>query len=507
MPSRSDSTDVRAEVMRLHYLEGLSMRAIARRLQLSRRTVERHLAKLPPAPKPTASPRTSLLDPYDATIRALLEQTPELKTPQVLERLRGHGYSGGISILRERVRELRPRPKAEAFLTLDFAPGEAMQIDWADFGFALPGVPRRVSAFVAVLCYSRLLYLEFTLSQALGSLLRCMDRALAFFRGITTVDIFDNMKTVVLEHPRSGPVRFNQRFLAYANARGGFAVLACSPGHPQAKGRVERPISFVRDRFWTGRRFRDLLDLNTQAFTWRDAFANQREHAETGKVPLLCFEHEEKQCLRPLSLTPFDTDDIESSSVTKLYRVRFDRNRYSVPWRLASQSVVIRANEDTISIFLGPKQVAVHPRSWGTGGDFEHPSHRRKFGNVEPSDPAGFARARFSAAGEHYFKALTAGSRSLRREGIRLIFLAELFGTAEVESAMTEVMRTGHVGVEYVEYVLRHKRKLVPEFTPLELGNPALDQIALREPDLSVYDCPVFTLDPGESPRGNSHEG
>jgi transposase len=101
------------------------------------------------------------------------------------------------------------KPKPASFLTLDFHRVEAMQVDWADFGFALPGVPRRVSAFVAVLCYSRLLYIEFTVSQAMGSILRCMDRALAFFGGVTTADIFDNMKTVVLDHPRTGPVRFN----------------------------------------------------------------------------------------------------------------------------------------------------------------------------------------------------------------------------------------------------------------------------------------------------------
>jgi len=502
--SRSDDSDVRAEVMRLHYLEGLSMRAIARRLRLARRTVQRHLAKLPPAPKPAPAPRTSLLDAYDPTIQALLKDTPELKTPQILERLRPLGYSGGITILRDRVRELRPRPKPAAFLTLDFHPGEAMQVDWADFGFALPGVPRRVSAFVAVLCYSRLLYLEFTVSQAMGSFLRCMDRALAFFGGVTTVDIFDNMKTVVLEHPRSGPVRFNPRFLSYANARGGFAVVACSPATPTAKGRVERPISFVRDRFWTGRRFQHLADLNFQAFTWRDDFANRREHAETGKVPALAFEHEEKPRLKPLASTPFDTDDIEPVTVTKLYRVPFDRNRYSVPWRLSGQSLVVRADDHTVGVFVGPKQIAVHQRSWGTGGDFEHPSHRKKVGDVRSSDPADFARTRFADDGERYFKNLAAGARSLRRESLRLIFLAELFGTAEVQSAMVEVMRTGHVGVEYVEYVLRHKRNLSPEFTPLKLGNPALDQITLREPDLSIYDRPALTLDPGEPPASET---
>jgi hypothetical protein len=69
---------------------------------------------------------------------------------------------------------------------------------------------------------------------------------------------------------------------------------------------------------------------------------------------------------------------------------------------------------------------------------------------------------------------------------------------------MDEVMQTGHVGAEYVEYVMRHRRGLVPQAAPLRLGDPALDSIAFSEPDLSVYDRivgPSMTLDPGTPPQ------
>lgn len=495
-----DDTVTRAEVMRLHYLEGLSIRAIARRLGLARRTVRRHLGKLPERSSEQRGSRPSLLDPYMSRLRGWLEETPELKAPQLLERLRPLGYSGGITILRDRIQKLRPRQSPRAFLTLDFAPGEALQVDWADFGFALPGVPRRVSAFVAVLAYSRYLYLEFTVSQAMGAFLRCMDRALAFFGGVTTADVFDNMKTVVLEHPRGRPARFNPRFLAYANARGGFAVVACTPANPTSKGRVERPIGFVRERFWPGRRFADLLDLNAQAFTWRDRFANCRTHDATGKVPALVFEHEEKHTLKPVPSTPFDTDDLDGLPITKTYRVQFDRNRYSVPWRLVSQTALVRADDALVRVFLGPKCVAIHQRCWDTGQDIEHPTHRRDLYESRVGDPHQIAIDQFGDVGRRYFSMLSAGLRSMRREGLRLNFLAEVFGQSQTASAMDEVMRTGHVGVEYVEFVLRHKRKLTPTFTPLELGNPALDGIILREPDMTIYDPPALTRDPGDAP-------
>lgn len=267
---------------------------------------------------------------------------------------------------------MRPRPRAEAFLTLDFLPGAAMQVDWADFGFALPGCPRRVSGLVMALCYSRHLYLEFTLSQEFGTFVRALDRGLRFIGGTTAVEIFDNMKTVVTGYAGSEPV-FNRRFLDYAASRG-FAVTACRPHRPQQKGRVERPVGFVRERFWPGRRFADLLDLNRQAATWLSEFANQRVHEQTGKVPALVFEHEERRFLKPLLELTFDTDDKLTTQVTKLFRVRFDRNSYSVPPRLVSQTVLARANNTEVSVYLGPKRVALHERCWGVGEDLEHPS-------------------------------------------------------------------------------------------------------------------------------------
>jgi transposase len=285
-----------AEVLKLAFVDGLGIRAIAGRLHMSRRTVRRILdgeRSKKGARAIAASPRPSLLGAYDGAIRQMLSETPELRAPAVLERLRPLGYRGGVTILRDRLRQLRPHAEREPFLTLDFAPGAAVQVDWADFGFALPGCPRRVSAFVMVLCHSRMLYLEFVVSQAMGSFLRCMERGLHFFGGTTKVDIFDNMKTVVLSHTPAATV-FNQRFLEYARARH-FAGIACNVGRGNEKGRVERPIGFIRERFWPACRPADLLDLNVKATTWRDTFANNRVHDVTGKIPALVFENEERR--------------------------------------------------------------------------------------------------------------------------------------------------------------------------------------------------------------------
>jgi len=491
-----------AEVMRLHFVEGLPLRAVSRQLQISRNTVRRIIGRHPPRAPSGPPKRDSILDPFVPQIRKWLEETPELKTPTVLERLRPLGYTGGISILRDCVRRSRPRKDPEAFLKLDFAPASALQVDWADFGLTLPGCPRRVSAFVAALAYSRHLYIEFTVSQAMGTFLRCMERALAFFGGTTTASIYDNMKTVVIEHTPRG-TRFNWRMLEYARVRGGFGVVACNVRKANEKGRVERPIGFVRDRFWPGRRFSDLLDLNRQATEWRDDFANNREHEVTGRVPALVFKHDEQPLLKPLTAARFDTDDVESVTVTKTCRIRFDRNEYSVPWRLVSQSVVVRGNDDWVSVWLGHKQVALHRRCWGVREDLRDSSHERALRELKKRAGANSLPpmlADLEQTGHDYFKVLAAGGRSLQRETVRLTLLVELFGVTHTRSAIDEVMATGHVGAEYVEYVLRHKRGLQPSAPPIRLGNPELDNIVLPRPDLTSYDPPRLTLDPGSVP-------
>jgi transposase len=500
------SEDRTAEVLRLAYIEGLGVRAIAKRLQMARKTVRRLLGRSPPRPALRPAPRGSILDPHMGVVRKLLEETPELTAPAVLERLRPLGYTGGVSVLRDKIRALRPRQRREAFLTPDFPPGKAVQVDWADFGFALPGCPRRVSAFVMALCYSRHLYLEFTLSQSMGSFLRCMERGVAFYGGTTLTDIFDNMKTVVLS-PRHQ--LFNPRFLEYARTRG-FAAIACNVGKGNEKGRVERPIGFIRDRFWKGRRFQDLFDLNAQAATWRDDTANNRVHDVTGKVPSLVFEHEERRLLKPIPAVPFDTDELLTTGVTKTYRLTFDRNRYSVPSRLVGQSVLVRANDAEVSVFLGPKQVARHRRSWDIGQDVKDDSHDDGVLAQKPRAAAAGLPHALTSLGDvatRYMKVFVAGNRSIQREVARLVFLAEIFGDANTAAAMHEVMATGHVGAEYVEYVLRHKRGLRPAPAPLRLGDPAIDAVHFAEPDLSAYDRLVpasMTRDPGEPPGDGS---
>lgn len=478
----------RAEILRLALIEGASIRQVARRVKVSRKTVRKVLA---PEPRRISTPRSRLrlLDPYDDVVRQALRDDEAIKAPAVLERLRAVGYTGGITVVRERLRALRPAVDREPFLTLEHPPGRQLQVDWFDAGFLLPGLPRRVSGFVAVLPYSRMLYLEFVLSQRFGSFVRCMERATAFFGGVAHVDVFDGMKTVVLGRDGGAP-RLHSGFIEYARVRG-FAITVCTPRKPYQKGSVERGVGFVRTRFMPGRHPTSLLDLNRQGAEWRDTFANGRVHEVTGKVPQLVFCHEERSALKHVTPAEFDTDDIDTFTVNKSYRVHFDRNNYSVKPHLLGQPVVIRGNDTRVSVYLGDKSIADHERCWGAGEDIEDPEHRRAAQELKKSErgalPTGLAG--LGEVGRDYLKIIAVGSRSIRREVTRLVFLVEVFGDQNTREAIDEVMRSGHVGVEYVEYVLRHRRRLAPQPPPVRLGRPDLDGLVLEEPDLARYDA------------------
>jgi transposase len=506
---RRVTDEQKEDILRLHFVEHLPTRQIAARLGMARRTVRNVIAGRQPAPA-ARQPRVTQLAAYERFLKQELERVPSMNAPAMLERLRARGYTGGISVLRDRMRVLRPKPHLEVFSHFEVVPpGQRLEVDWAELGYVLPGVLRRVSALVAVLVHSRMLFVTFSLSHAMGAFLRCMDRCLRFFGGRAAVDVFDNMKTVVTGRVRGEPI-LHPTMVEYARVHG-FAVSATKPRHPTGKPFVERGIGFLRTRFLPGVRYSDLATLERDAALWRDTFANAREHEATGKVPSLVFEHLEKHALLPLREVHFDTDDVLSTSVGRTHELGFDRNTYTVPWRLAGQRVLVRADDHRVRALLGPKEVASHARCWSVGERLADPRHEEGMREERRRARAVGLPDRLDAlgeTGEKYFGLLAASRRSLRLEEQRLVLLAELFGASATSSAMLEVMRTGHVGAEYVEHVMRFKRRLSPSAPALRLGDPALDALSVREPDLGLYDeiCARRTRDPGEPPESTGSE-
>jgi transposase len=366
-----------AEIRRLHRVEGLSQRAIARRLGIARDTVAAALKRNEP-PRYRRAPSGSKLDPYKPRIAELLGQYPELSGVRVYEILRAEGYGGRLSILRDYLAARRPRPVA--YQRTEYAPGEIGQVDWLELPARVPdpfGEPRRAYALLLVLGHSRYLTAGFSFGLALPDLLRCLAEGLAFFGGVPKRLVFDNPKTVVLSH-RGREVVWNPGFLAFAD-RYGFRPHACTPGPTGAheKGLVERPVGYFKGNFCAGRDFRGLEDLAEQFAAWRDGTANARLHSTLRQRPVDRFAADRAALLR-LPAEPHDPLEVRPARVSRQGLVRVETSDYSVPAVLAGHLVEVHLGVTTVRVVADGRVVAEHPRSLGRYRLVEDPAHRAR---------------------------------------------------------------------------------------------------------------------------------
>jgi len=191
----------------------LTVAQIARELGLAPSTVRGWLKE--PYRLRRRSRRPSKLDPFKGQIMGMLQRYP-YSAVQILGMLREQGFTGGVTTVRDYIRQIRPR-RGEAYLTLSFAPGECAQVDWGSGeAITVGSTRRRLSFFVMVLAYSRMLYVEFTLGQTQEQFLACHRHAFEFFGGVPAKVMCDNCKTAVLSHPYGLPPVLNPRYADFA---------------------------------------------------------------------------------------------------------------------------------------------------------------------------------------------------------------------------------------------------------------------------------------------------
>jgi transposase len=290
-----------------HYLDtGMSKRAIARKLKISPDTLyrwiregdlDRDLDTVPVqyAPRP---PVPTKLDPYKLLIQVRLDAFPELSSVRLFEEIEAAGYTQ----LKEYVRGVRPRPTPEPVVRFETPPAHQGQVDFGEFQFPWG----RRYALLVVLGYSRLLWLRFYPKQDMRTLFSGLEEALAFFGGVPRELLFDQMKAVITKDLRllGGQLVRNEEFQRFAT-HWGFTARACRPYRAQTKGKVERPIHYVRDNFVYGRTFLGDADLHEQSLRWLEK-ANRRIHGTTRERPIQRYE-QERHLLRPLAERPYQS--------------------------------------------------------------------------------------------------------------------------------------------------------------------------------------------------------
>ncbi len=350
--------------------EGLSQREIARRTGFSRNTIAR-LADQPAPPPPPRRPRASKLDPFKPYLTERFQECP-LSAVRLLEEIRPMGYDGGPAVLRRFLVTLRTAQRARATATVRFEtpPGKQAQVDWAAVGtFPTPeGETVKISAFVMVLGFSRMLYVEFTTSMELPVFLACHQHAFAYFGGCPRELLYDNMAQVKL----IGSPEYNPLLLDFAGHYG-FTPRLCRVRRPRTKGKVERMVGYLQDNFLAGRTFADLADLNAQAQHWLAHTANVRLHATTGQRPVDLLPNE---ALPPFAACrPYLLTQKEVRAVSAEGYVFLDGSRYSVHPDHVGKTVLVEVGAQRVRVRAGDLILADHARAPRPGTCMADPEH------------------------------------------------------------------------------------------------------------------------------------
>ncbi len=435
--------EVENEIRVLHYGEHLPVGTIAANLGVHVDVVRRVAGLL--EPRQAAAPRTLLVDPYREFIRETLEKYPRLVSTRLYDMLRARGYTGSVRTLREYVQVARPAKKHEAFLRLTKLPGEQAQVDWAHVGdIEVPGGRRALWLFVIVLAWSRALWAEFVLDLSVWSLLRSLQRACDHYGGTPREWLFDNPKIVVLER-HGNAARFHPLLLDLGG-RYAARLRLCGVRRANEKGRVERSIRYLRERFLAARTIRSVDQGNRELLQFLDEIALERPHPTLPRRTVRDCLAEERGRLLPLPSPSVSTDQVLPVRVDKTAFCRFDTNLYSVPPEYVERTLTLAADDREVRLLDGTAVVARHARCWGRRQPVELPEHRAPILDQkrEAREPKGRDRLRAAVPGiDALYERWVDAGRNLGSMTARTVKLLDLYGAELLAAAVAQVIERG----------------------------------------------------------------
>ena len=479
------SYEIFCRIRHLRERDGLNRAQIAEELSLDLRTVGKWLDEKQFRSR-KKSERVSKLDPFKSTIVKMIETHP-YSAKQIFQRIQEEGFPGGYTIVRDYVSKIRPKRSA-AYLKLAFAPGECAQVDWGSFGVIATGeTRRRLSFFVMVMCYSRTMYLEFTVSQTMEHWLGCHQNALKFFGGVPRKIMVDNLKSAVIKRTIGQAPVFNQRYLDFANHHG-FEIVPCGVAKGNEKGRVESGVGYVKKNFLNGLTMPSLEALQRAGREWLDNTANQRIHGETRKKPVEMFAEER---LNLLPVLEYDCAAIMPLRASSQFRVSLDSNRYSVPAEYANCKLTGKIYPDRICIYDQEKLIARHRRSYDRHQDFENSDHpkallaqRRKAHNQQ-------ILRRFltiSPKAQSFYQQLEDRHLNPITHIRKIVALSEIYGPEAVSRAIDDALVFAAFSSEYIANLLEQRTRDKTEPAALHLSRKEdLLEIDVDEPNLEIY--------------------
>jgi transposase len=339
--------------------QGHSINSIAEQLSLARNTVRAALRQ--DNPPQYARPKRSnpQLETFAAQIRRMLLQD-EFIGSRILRELRALGYQGSASAFYAYLHALKEATaKSRVVERFETAPGEQGQFDWSPYTITLGGQVVKATFFGLTLAFSRRKFYWPSLDATQASLFEALEAGLHHFGGAPRVLLVDNARAMVLDADPDHLV-WNPHFLELC---GHYRLqpLACHPGRPQTKGKVERPFFYLEQHFIKGHTWPDFDALLHDLATFTADDLDLRPHGTTGQPPLDRFA-QEREHLLPLPAVPFIGSHELLRRVSWDCLVAYDGSRYSVPWTHAGKQVWLRVSQGRQLIVRGQdgQEIARH---------------------------------------------------------------------------------------------------------------------------------------------------
>ena len=487
------------KVRQAHFRDGKGIREIARDLNLARNTVKRIIRSgaTDQVYERSEQPRPKLGSFIERLTELLKEDAGKpvrhRKSAQILfEQLQREGYEGGYDAVRRYVGTCKREDGTalvNAFIPLEYDPGDAFQFDWSYEQLLLGGIQTKVKIAQFRLCHSRKFFCIAYTRETLEMVLDAHSRAFEFFGGTCRRGIYDNLKAVVTKVLMGKDRVFNRRFQNLASYYL-FDLVACTPAAGWEKGQVENQVGVVRKRFFAKRRtFTDLEELNE----W---LADECRHqCATAKHPELKDQTvdqvfaSEKPSLLPLPVSIFDGYQENVARVSPQLLISFDRNRYSVNAMTVGKTVQVRAYANRIIVVMNGITVGVHKRYLGRDKVIYDPWHylavlEKKPGALRNGAP--FRQWELPEAMSEVRKLLEEKSDG-DRQFVSILTVVGRYGLESVTSACIQAVSDRTVSGDVVLAILS-KRHDEPKPPPVEISGqlPLLNLIPLA--DCSRYD-------------------
>jgi transposase len=489
-------------IRKAYFVKGWSIRRISRELHHCRRTIRKALKQAEPEGYRQRGVRTKpVLGPYQKMINDLVAESADMPRKQrytahkIFLEIQKEGYAGSEGSVRRYVAQLKAdRRKREAYLPLEFDPGEMAQMDWGEAEAVIDGEQTKVHLFVMRLNYSRARFAMVFPFERQEAFFEGHIQGFRFFGGVPRAVTYDNLKTAVYRI-LNGHNREEQAAFAAFRSHYLFESRYCSPGQGHEKGGVESDVGYVRRNFLVPipqvgsyaelneHLRRDCLgDTNRRMRGQSQTIAEQWEAEKSRLLPLPSGDY--RACRNvPVKANPYS-------------QVVFETNRYSVPVSYARRQLVLRAYAFRVEVLWNDEIIATHMRCFGREQDILDPLHyldllKERPGAFEHAVPIRRWRAEWPPVYETLLKELRERWPEGRgvREFVDILALHRDYPARKVEQAVQKALALGAAHLDGVQLCLRQQEQPPSTPAPLDLAaHPRLQGLGEQPLDLAQYD-------------------